>query len=191
MVRSPSSSWCLLRNGVASGATHAVIPGSFDPPTNGHLDIIARSSAIFGRVTVAVVANPQKRDPLFSLDERETMLRECTHAFGAHVAVDHFSGLLADFVVAVRADVIVKGLRVVSDFESEMAFAHMNRALCGVETMFLMSHEKYSFISSSLVKEVFQQNGDVAQFVPPTVLRFLHEKRQSTGGLNVDLSRHR
>jgi pantetheine-phosphate adenylyltransferase len=80
---------------------------------------------------------------------------------------------------------------VLSDFESEMAFAHMNRALCGVDTMFLMSHEKYSFISSSLVKEVFLQNGDVAQFVPSTVLRCMQEKRESTGGLHVDLPRHR
>jgi pantetheine-phosphate adenylyltransferase len=180
-----------MRNGVPGAPAHAVIPGSFDPPTNGHLDIVARTGAVFPRVTVAVVVNPQKGNPLFTLDEREHMLRECVQGLGADIRVDHFSGLLANFVVAVRADVIVKGLRVVSDFESEMAFAHMNRALCGVDTMFLMSHEKYSFISSSLVKEVFQQSGDVAQFVPPTVLRFLQEKRQSTGGLNVDLPRHR
>jgi pantetheine-phosphate adenylyltransferase len=180
-----------VRNGVAVGPAHAVIPGSFDPLTNGHLDIIARAAAVFARVTVAVVVNPQKRDPLFTLDEREQMLQECAQGIPGDIRVEHFRGLLADFVLAVNADVIVKGLRVVSDFESEMAFAHMNRALCGVDTMFLMSHEKYSFISSSLVKEVFQQNGDVAQFVPTTVLRFLEEKRQSTGGVHVDLPRHR
>jgi len=179
-----------MRNGARALPGHAVIPGSFDPPTNGHLDIIVRASAVFPHVTVAVVVNPQKRDPLFTLDERERMLRECTATL-KNVDVDHFGGLLADFVVRKAADVIVKGLRVVSDFESEMAFAHMNRALCGVDTMFLMSDEKYSFISSSLVKEVFQQSGDVAQFVPATVLRSLQQKRQLTGGMNVDLSRHR
>lgn len=167
-----------MHNGARRERGHAIIPGSFDPPTKGHLDIIARAAAVFAHVTVAVVVNPQKRDPLFSLDERERMLRESTSEL-ANVTVDHFSGLLADFVVQQQADVIVKGLRVVSDFESEMAFAHMNRALCGVDTMFLMSHEKYSFISSSLVKEVFQQNGDVAQFVPATVLRSLQAKRTS------------
>jgi pantetheine-phosphate adenylyltransferase len=167
-----------MHNGARRERGHAIIPGSFDPPTKGHLDIIARAAAVFAHVTVAVVVNPQKRDPLFSLDEREQMLRESTSGL-ANVTVDHFLGLLADFVVQQQADVIVKGLRVVSDFESEMAFAHMNRALCGVDTMFLMSHEKYSFISSSLVKEVFEQNGDVAQFVPATVLRSLQAKRTS------------
>lgn len=179
-----------MRNGVIGRTTHAIYPGSFDPPTNGHLDVIARAAAVFGHVTVAVVANPQKRDPLFTLDEREGMLRDCIRDL-RDVRVEHFDGLLADFVLAKKADVIVKGLRVVSDFESEMAFAHMNRALCGVDTVFLMAHEKYSFISSSLVKEVFAQNGDVAQFVPATVLRFLQNKRQSAGGVHVDLPRHR
>jgi pantetheine-phosphate adenylyltransferase len=177
-------------NGRPLHRAHAVYPGSFDPPTNGHLDIIARAAAVFPLVTVAVVVNPQKRDPLFTLDEREEMLRECVAAFEG-VEVDHFRGLLADFVRTTDADVIVKGLRVVSDFESEMAYAHMNRALCGVDTMFLMAHESFSFISSSLVKEVFQQDGDVTQFVPATVLRALQEKRTTSGGTHVDLSRHR
>ena len=179
-----------MGDGAASRQSHAVYPGSFDPPTNGHLDVIERAAAIFSRLTVAVVVNPQKRDPLFALDEREEMLRASTHRL-ANVRVEHFSGLLADFVLTVRADVIVKGLRVVSDFESEMAFAHMNRALCGVDTMFLMAHGAYSFISSSLVKEVFLQNGDVAQFVPVSVLRSLQAKRESAGGVHVDLPRHR
>ncbi|MEO6989964.1 MAG: pantetheine-phosphate adenylyltransferase [Candidatus Baltobacteraceae bacterium] len=169
---------------------HAVYPGSFDPPTNGHLDVIARAAAIFPRLTVAVVVNPQKRDPLFAVEEREAMLRECTARF-PNVRVEAFRGLLADFARARGADVIVKGLRVVSDFESEMAYAHMNRALSGVDTMFLMAHESYSFVSSSLVKEVFLQNGDVSPFVPPTVLRHLRSKHEYTGGLHVDLPRHR
>lgn len=179
-----------MSDGRAVQSGHAVIPGSFDPPTNGHLDIIERAASIFPRLTVAVVVNPQKRDPLFTVAERELMLRECVAGFG-NVQVDHFGGLLADFVRSLRADVIVKGLRVVSDFESEMAYAHMNRALCGVDTMFLMAHEGYSFISSSIVKEVFGQSGDVAGFVPKSVLAALEQKRTTTGGTNVDLPRHR
>ena len=179
-----------MHNGSPVPQSHAIYPGSFDPPTNGHLDVIARCAAIFPVVTVAVVVNPQKRSPLFTLDEREEMLRRCTNEL-SNVRVAHFRGLLADYVRSIGADVIVKGLRVVSDFENEMAAAHMNRSLSNVDTMFLMSDEKYSFISSSLVKEVFQQSGAVAQFVPATVLRSLQEKRQLTGGMNVDLSRHR
>jgi pantetheine-phosphate adenylyltransferase len=150
-------------------STHAVYPGSFDPPTLGHLDVIRRASNVFARVTVAVVVNPQKRDPLFGLAERESMLRSCAGDL-ANVEVDNFSGLLADFVRLHRIDVIVKGLRVLSDFENEMATAHMNRSLTGVDTMFLMSDASYSFVSSSLVKEVFRLGGDVSHFVPPVVL---------------------
>lgn len=161
-------------NGAAARA-HAIYPGSFDPPTNGHLDVVARAARIFPSVTVAVVVNPQKRDPFFTLDEREELLRRCTAGFG-NVQVAHFRGLLADFAREVKADVIVKGLRVVSDFESEMAFAHMNRGLSGVDTMFLMSDAAYSFVSSSLIKEVFCEGGDVAKYVPPVVLEFLKAK---------------
>ncbi len=154
---------------------HAIYPGSFDPPTNGHLDVIVRTARIFPLVTVAVVVNPQKRDPFFGLEEREELLRRCTADLG-NVRVAHFRGLLADFAREVKADVIVKGLRVVSDFESEMAFAHMNRGLSGVDTMFLMSDAAYSFVSSSLIKEVFCEGGDVAKYVPPVVLEFLKAK---------------
>lgn len=162
-------------------STHAVYPGSFDPPTSGHLDVIARAAAIFPLLTVAVVANPQKRDPFFTLEEREAMLGECVREM-PNVRVANFRGLLADFVRESGARTIVKGLRVVSDFESEMAFAHMNRALSGVDTLFLMSDAGYSFISSSLIKEVYLQGGDVSNYVPQTVLRFLHEKRFVIGG---------
>jgi pantetheine-phosphate adenylyltransferase len=148
---------------------HAVYPGSFDPPTNGHLDVVARAAAIFPLVTVAVVANPQKRDPLFALEERERMLRACVARY-PNVRVENFRGLLADYVRAVQADIIIKGLRAISDFESEMSFAHMNRSLSGVDTMFLMSAASYSFVSSSLVKEVFLQGGDISGFVPISVL---------------------
>ena len=159
---------------------HAVYPGSFDPPTNGHLDVIKRAAAVFGTVTVAVVVNPQKRSPLFTLVEREEMLVACTKVH-PNVRVDHFRGLLADFVKKIDADVIVKGLRVVSDFENEMAFAHMNRSLSNVDTMFLMSDASYSFVSSSLIKEVYLQGGDIAKYVPQVVLESMQQKRTANG----------
>jgi pantetheine-phosphate adenylyltransferase len=159
---------------------HAIYPGSFDPPTNGHLDVIARAAAIFPLVTVAVVVNPQKRHPFFTIEERDAMLQSCTSAYG-NVRVEHFRGLLAGYVRRVKGDVIVKGLRVVSDFESEMAFAHMNRSLAGVDTMFLMADQAYSFVSSSLIKEVFQQGGDVSKYVPDAVLTLMEAKRHSHG----------
>jgi pantetheine-phosphate adenylyltransferase len=168
-----------MQNGETHRA-HAVYPGSFDPPTNGHLDIIARAAAIFPLVTVGVVVNPQKRNPLFTIDERDAMLSQITEAY-PNVRVAHFRGLLADFVKHSKADVIVKGLRVVSDFESEMAFAHMNRALSDVDTMFLMADSGYSFVSSSLIKEVFLQGGDVSRYVPATVLALMATKRQALG----------
>ncbi len=167
-------------NGVKLPQSHAVYPGSFDPPTNGHLDVIARAAAIFPLVTVAVVVNPQKRSPFFVLDEREEMLRRCTSAY-ANVRVDHFRGLLADYINRISADVIVKGLRVVSDFENEMAFAHMNRSLSNVDTTFLMSDSSYSFVSSSLIKEVFLQGGDIAKYVPAVVLECMQQKRLAHG----------
>jgi pantetheine-phosphate adenylyltransferase len=156
--------------------TRAVYPGSFDPPTNGHLDVIERAARCFGELIVAVVVNPQKRSPMFSLEEREAMLRSSVAAL-PNVRVEHFRGLLADYVKAERADVIVKGLRVVSDFESEMSAAMMNRSLSDVDTLFLMSDQRYSFVSSSLVKEVFFLGGDVAALVPEPVLRVMAEKR--------------
>ncbi len=169
-----------MRNGTIPTQSHAIYPGSFDPPTNGHLDVIARSAAIFPIVTVAVVVNPQKRGPFFTLDEREEMLRRCASPY-PNVRVAHFRGLLADYLTRIDADVIVKGLRVVSDFENEMAFAHMNRSLSDVDTMFLMSDSAYSFVSSSLIKEVFLQGGDIAKYVPDVVLEFMQHKRHAHG----------
>ncbi len=163
-------------NGRASVAPHAILPGSFDPPTNGHLDVIERAASCFGRVTVAVVVNPQKRQPMFSLQDREAMLKECTARL-PNVAVEHFRGLLADYVKRMEADVIVKGLRAVSDFENEMSTALMNRSLSNVDTFFLMSDQRYSFVSSSIVKEVFFLGGDVAALVPEPVLRIMSAKR--------------
>jgi pantetheine-phosphate adenylyltransferase len=156
--------------------TRAIYPGSFDPPTNGHLDVIERAAGAFGELIVAVVVNPQKSNPMFTLDEREHMLRLVV-AHLPNVRVDHFRGLLAGYVRAQDADVIVKGLRVVSDFETEMSTALMNRSLSNVDTLFLMSDARYSFVSSSLVKEVFFLGGDVAPFVPSPVLNVMSTKR--------------
>ncbi len=133
---------------------------------------------MFPRVTVAVVVNPQKREPMFTLDERIGMITECVAQL-PHVKVEDFRGLLADYVRAQSGDVIIKGLRVVSDFESEMSTALMNRSLSEVDTMFLMSDQRYSFISSSMVKEVFFLGGDVAAFVPDPVMRFMSRKRET------------
>lgn len=160
------------------GITRAIYPGSFDPPTNGHLDVIERAARAFGELVVAVVVNPQKRSPMFTLEERKRMLAECV-AHLPNVRVDHFRGLLADYVRAQEADVIVKGLRVVSDFETEMSTALMNRSLSNVDTLFLMSDARYSFVSSSLVKEVFFLGGDVAPFVPLPVLNVMSTKRSA------------
>ena len=138
--------------------------------------MIVRAARIFSELTVAVVVNPQKREPMFNLQDRKAMIADSV-AHLSNVKVEEFSGLLADYVKAKKADVIIKGLRVVSDFESEMSTALMNRSLSNVDTMFLMSDQKYSFVSSSLVKEVFFLGGDAAALVPQPVMRFMTAKR--------------
>jgi pantetheine-phosphate adenylyltransferase len=163
-------------NGISGVGHTAVYPGSFDPLTCGHLDVIERAAKIFDLVTVAVVVNPQKREPLFSLDEREAMIRRSVEHL-SNVQVDHFRGLLADFVRHRQATVIVKGLRVVSDFENEMSTALMNRSLSEVDTVFLPSDPRWSFVSSTLVKEVYNLGADVADYVPPAVLSVMLAKR--------------
>ena len=163
-------------NGQKRGIS-AIYPGSFDPLTLGHVDVIERAGQIFDRVLVAVVVNPQKRGPLFSLGERKALIAESVRHVD-NVEVADFRGLLAHYVKAQQIDVIVKGLRVVSDFESEMSTALMNRSLSGVDTVFLPSDPRFSFLSSSLVKEVFFLGGEIDQYVPPPVLRGLHAKRE-------------
>lgn len=154
----------------------AIYPGSFDPLTLGHVDVIERAAAVFPRVLVAVVVNPQKREPLFTLEERKQMIIASTKHLG-NVDVADFRGLLAAFVQTIGVGVIVKGLRVVSDFENEMSTALMNRSLSGVDTVFLPSDARFSFISSSLVKEVFFLDGDIENYVPESVLRTMRAKR--------------
>lgn len=157
-------------------ASLAVFPGSFDPITNGHVDIIRRGLSVFDSVTVAILVNQEKK-PLFTVDERVGIIRE-VWADEPRVQVDTFSGLLVDYATRVGASVIVRGLRAISDFEYEFQMALMNRRLQPhVETVFMMPAEKYSYLSSRLVKEVFQLGGDINGLVPPVVLRHLHDKR--------------
>jgi pantetheine-phosphate adenylyltransferase len=154
----------------------AVYPGSFDPLTNGHLDIIERSARIFQRVIVAVLINAGK-EPLFSVEERVAMARDAVRELNS-VEVDTFDGLLVDYVAGVGAAVVVRGLRAISDFEYEYQMALMNRRLNDqVETVFMMPAEQYVYISSRLVKEVCMLGGNVSGLVPELVERRLIEKR--------------
>ena len=163
-------------------ATRAVYPGSFDPLTNGHLDLIERSLRIFDELIVAVVTNPAKT-AFFDDAERVEMIREATRGLG-RIRVMVFEGLLVDFVTSVGARAIIRGLRAVSDFEYEFQMALMNRKLREeIETVFLMPHEAYSYISSRLIKEVAAYGGVVTGLVPPGVDKRLVERfsRRSQG----------
>ena len=152
----------------------AACPGSFDPVTNGHIDIISRASMLFDEVVVAVGVNPSKQR-LFSPEERIEMLTEASEPF-ANVRIDSFAGLLTDFCTSHDVDAIVKGLRAVSDFDYELQMAQMNSSLSGIETVFVPTSPEYSFLASSLVKEVAAHGGDVSGLVPPPVLVRLHER---------------
>jgi pantetheine-phosphate adenylyltransferase len=153
----------------------AVFPGSFDPITNGHLDIVDRGLAVFDRVRMAILVNPEKQ-PLFTVEERVAIIREAYRG-NPRVEVDTFSGLLVDYASRVGASVIIRGLRAISDFEYEFQMALMNRRLDPrIETVFMMPAESYSYVSSRLVKEVFQLGGRVTDLVPPVVEKRLSEK---------------
>ncbi|MEO7276342.1 MAG: pantetheine-phosphate adenylyltransferase [Vicinamibacterales bacterium] len=154
----------------------AIYPGSFDPLTNGHVDIIQRGARLFDRIIVAMLINMDK-SPLFPLHERVEIAREVFHG-AANVEVDTFDGLLVDYARRKQATVIVRGLRAISDFEFEMQMALMNRRLNPeVETAFMMPAEQYTYVSSRLVKEVVALGGSVSGLVPPTVERRLREKK--------------
>jgi pantetheine-phosphate adenylyltransferase len=159
----------------------AVCPGSFDPVTNGHLDIIGRASRLFDEVIVGVLIN-QSKTGLFSVDERIAMLGEATAGYG-NVRILSFQGLLVDFCRSVEAAVVVKGLRAVSDFDYELKMAQMNIGLAGVETLFMPTNPLYSFLSSSLVKEVAKWGGDVSAHVPDHVFAALRERLGAGTGL--------
>ena len=146
----------------------ALCPGSFDPVTYGHIDIIERTSRHFDGVIVAVIRNPQKSQSLFSLEERQEMLYEVTSHLD-NIRIEFFKGLLVDFARDHGADAIVKGLRAVSDFDYELQMAQMNQRLSGIDTFFLSTSPQYSFLSSSLVREVARFGGDVSAMVPKHV----------------------
>ncbi len=154
----------------------AIYPGSFDPLTNGHVDIIERGARIFDQIIVAVLANVEKT-PLFSVDERVALIQDVFKS-RPNVQVDTFEGLLVDYAQRKNASVLVRGLRAVSDFEYEFQMALMNRHLApGIETVFMMPAEQYTYISSRLIKEVFMLNGEIDGLVPPVVEERLRAKR--------------
>lgn len=152
-----------------------LIPGSFDPLHNGHLEIIERASGLFDQVVVAAMRNPQKSEALFDLDERKAMIEEAT-AHLSNVRVVQMQTLVVNVAREVGATAIVKGLRAVSDFESEMQMAQMNEQLSGIETLFVMTGPAYSFVGSRLIREVVRFGGDVSPLVPEAVSRRLKER---------------
>ena len=162
----------------------AVYPGMFDPLTNGHVDIIQRSAALFDRIVVAILLNPAK-SPMFTIEERREMVRAVFESQPG-VEVDTFDGLLVDYARRRQASVIVRGLRAISDFEYEMQMALMNRHLSStIETILMMPAESYTYLSSRLVKEVFALGGSVHGLVPDLVEARLKEKRNPGSGLRV------
>ena len=152
----------------------AVCPGSFDPPTNGHVDIIGRAASLFDEIVVAVLVNKSKKS-LFTVEERIAMLGEIVTPY-QNVKVDSFHGLLVDYCRDHDVRAIVKGLRAVTDFDYELQMAQMNQQLSGVDTLFMSTSPEWSFVASSLVKEVATFGGDVAHLLPPTVHRRLVER---------------
>jgi pantetheine-phosphate adenylyltransferase len=157
----------------------AIYPGSFDPVTNGHLDLIERGAKIFERLIVAVLQNREK-EPLFKVSERVEMLSEATHAWG-NVEVDVFDGLLMDYARQKKGRVILRGIRAISDYEYELQMALMNRKLAPeIETVFMLPGEKYSYLSSRLVREISQLGGPVKDLVPPAVEERLRAKNAVT-----------
>jgi pantetheine-phosphate adenylyltransferase len=153
----------------------AVYPGSFDPITNGHLDVIERALSLFDRVIITIAVNSAKA-PLFSTNERIALIREAVHTL-PDVEVDVFSGLIVDYARQRGAVALVRGLRAVSDFEYEFQMALMNRKLAGdLATVFLMPHERFTYLNSSIIRELSRHHTDVSEFVPPAVARALKEK---------------
>ncbi len=155
----------------------ALCPGTFDPVTNGHIDIVERAARLFDKVIVAVVENPAK-EPLFSIEERVAMLSEAVGAIEG-VEIDSFTGLLVEYARSRQVDAVVKGLRAVTDFDYELQMAQMNRHLTGVETCFVPTSPNWSYLSSSLVREVARYGGDVSSLVPAHVSKLLDDRLSS------------
>jgi pantetheine-phosphate adenylyltransferase len=155
----------------------AIYPGSFDPITNGHVDLVKRTLGVFDRVIAAIARNPEKDRSLFDLDERLDMIRQVFKGHGDRVRAESFEGLLVNYAEKSGAKVIIRGLRAVSDFEYEFQMAMMNRELApGIETLFMMTGQDHFYISSRLVKEVVSLGGDISSLVPPIVAKKLKEK---------------
>ncbi len=153
-----------------------IYPGSFDPLTNGHLDVIARGAKLADELVIAVLRNSTKPDPLFSVEEREEMLREATKRM-PNTSVVAFDGLLVDFARARGARAVLRGIRAISDYEYELQMALMNRKLePSIETLFLVPAEKYTYVSSRLIKNVARLGGDVSELVPPSVMERLRAR---------------
>jgi pantetheine-phosphate adenylyltransferase len=158
----------------------ALYPGTFDPPTNGHVDLIERGSKLFDHLTVAILVNPVK-NPLFTVEERVEMLEEVTGPLG-NVSIATFDGLMVEFARKVGASAVLRGIRAISDYEHEFQMALMNRRLApDVETVFLQPAGRYSFVSSRMVKEVFSFGGDISGLVPPNVVKKLHARIKNGG----------
>jgi len=156
----------------------ALYPGTFDPPTNGHVDLIQRGAKLFGHLTVAILNNPVKNSPLFTVAERAEMLEEVTRPL-ENVSVATFDGLMVDFARRLEATAVLRGIRAISDYEHEFQMALMNRRLAPeIETVFLQPAGRYSFVSSRMVKEVFSFGGDLTGLVPPNVLKRLKERKR-------------
>jgi pantetheine-phosphate adenylyltransferase len=158
----------------------AIYPGTFDPPTNGHLDLIQRGSRIFDELIVALLRNPEKEEPVFSLSERRAMLEELTRPYD-NVRIDTFGGLLVDYAMQVGASAVLRGIRAISDYEYELQMALMNRKLDpDLETVFMMPADTYSYVSSRLVKEIVQLGGSVHGLIPELVEERLQKKINGT-----------
>jgi pantetheine-phosphate adenylyltransferase len=157
----------------------ALYPGSFDPPTNGHVDLIQRGSRIFGHLTVAILNNPGK-NPLFTVEERVEMLLECTRTL-ENVSIATFDGLMVDFARQQGCTAVLRGIRAISDYEYEFQMALMNRRLAPeIETVFLQPAGRYSFVSSRLLKEVFAFGGDLTGLIPPNVYKRLRDRMNNS-----------
>ena len=158
----------------------AIYPGTFDPPTNGHVDLIQRGSKLFDHLTVAILMNPVK-NPLFTVQERVVMLKEATKPLG-NVSVEKFDGLMVEFARTAGATAVLRGIRAISDYEGEFQMALMNRRLAPeIETVFLQPAGRYSFVSSRMVKEVFSFGGDITGLVPTNVLKKLRARIKNGG----------
>jgi pantetheine-phosphate adenylyltransferase len=157
--------------------TTVLYPGSFDPAHNGHLEIVETAARLFDDVVVAAVRNPQKGEALFRLDERKDMLSESVKHLD-NVRITQFSSLVVDLAREVGADFIVKGLRVVSDFESELMMAQMNHKVSGVDTLFIPTGSEHSYLASKLIREIARFGGDITSMVPPAVAKRLADKQQ-------------